>query len=189
MLVHSLMPSIVDLSNDRNWRIRLAIIEYVPLLAEQLGVALFENQLASLSMDWLGDDVFSIRQAATENLKKLTSTFGEEWARQNIIPKVVELQNSTNYLCRMQTLRAVEALSDVLSDDLFVSDLVPLVVNAAKDPVPNIRFNVAKCFENLKEKLSPAIVQNDVLPCLKGMAGDNDDDVVYYAQRAVDTVS
>uniref|UniRef100_A0A7S3UYY7 Phosphatase PP2A regulatory subunit A/Splicing factor 3B subunit 1-like HEAT repeat domain-containing protein n=1 Tax=Aplanochytrium stocchinoi TaxID=215587 RepID=A0A7S3UYY7_9STRA len=102
LLVHSLMPSIVELAKDRNWRIRLAIIQHVPLLAEQLGVKIFEDQLADLSMQWLEDEVFSIRQAATDNIRKLTEIFGEEWARQNIIPKVLELNSHSSYLCRMQ---------------------------------------------------------------------------------------
>lgn len=36
LLAKSLLPAIVDLSEDRQWRVRLAIIEYIPLLASQL---------------------------------------------------------------------------------------------------------------------------------------------------------
>ena len=32
----SLLPAIVELAEDAKWRVRLAIIEYMPLLAEQL---------------------------------------------------------------------------------------------------------------------------------------------------------
>src|SRR5688572_19743083 len=36
MLAQSLLPAIVELAEDRQWRVRLAIIEYIPLLADQL---------------------------------------------------------------------------------------------------------------------------------------------------------
>ncbi|KAI9911427.1 hypothetical protein PsorP6_009224 [Peronosclerospora sorghi] len=36
LLSQSLLPAIVHLAEDRQWRIRLAIIEYIPLLAAQL---------------------------------------------------------------------------------------------------------------------------------------------------------
>ncbi len=36
MLSQSLLPAIVELAEDRQWRVRLAIIEYIPLLASQL---------------------------------------------------------------------------------------------------------------------------------------------------------
>ena len=35
-LSQSLLPAIVELAEDAKWRVRLAIIEYMPLLAEQL---------------------------------------------------------------------------------------------------------------------------------------------------------
>jgi serine/threonine-protein phosphatase 2A regulatory subunit A len=58
-------------------------------------------------MTWLGDTVFSIREAATINLKKLTDVFGVEWAKQTIIPKVMAMREHTNYLYRMTTIFAI----------------------------------------------------------------------------------
>ncbi len=86
---------------------RLAIIEYVPLLASQLGVKFFDEELSSLCMSWLGDTVFSIREASNQNLKKLTEVFGVEWANEAIVPKVVNMGQHPNYLYRMTTCFAV----------------------------------------------------------------------------------
>lgn len=58
-------------------------------------------------MGWLGDTVFSIREAATHNLKKLTEVFGVEWASEAIIPKVMAMGNHPNYLYRMTTCFAI----------------------------------------------------------------------------------
>jgi serine/threonine-protein phosphatase 2A regulatory subunit A len=49
------------LFQDTKWRVRLAIIEYMPLLAGQLGVEFFDEKLNSLCMTWLIDHVFAIR--------------------------------------------------------------------------------------------------------------------------------
>lgn len=49
------MPAIVELAEDPKWRVRLAIIEYMPLLASQLGVQFFDDKLNSLCMTWLID--------------------------------------------------------------------------------------------------------------------------------------
>ena len=99
-LAQSLLPAIVELAEDAKWRVRLAIIEYMPLLAEQLvsiraqshflplfncslmqGVEVFEEKLNTLCMQWLIDNVFAIRDAATVNLRNLVEKFGSEWAR------------------------------------------------------------------------------------------------------------
>lgn len=53
----SLLPAIVELAEDRHWRVRLAIIEYIPLLASQLGVGFFDDKLGALCMQWLQDKV------------------------------------------------------------------------------------------------------------------------------------
>ena len=37
LLSQSLLPAIVELAEDRQWRVRLAIIDYIPLLASALG--------------------------------------------------------------------------------------------------------------------------------------------------------
>lgn len=57
LLSQSLLPAIVELAEDRHWRVRLAIIEYIPLLASQLGVGFFDDKLGSLCMQWLNDKV------------------------------------------------------------------------------------------------------------------------------------
>ena len=58
-------------------------------------------------MSWLGDTVFSIRDAATQNLKKLTEVFGVDWASEAIIPKVMAMGQHPNYLYRMTTCFAI----------------------------------------------------------------------------------
>lgn len=103
-LSQSLLPAIVQLAEDTKWRVRLAIIEYMPLLAGQLGVDFFDEKLNTLCMTWLIDHVFAIREAATNNLKKLVEQFGTDWAQQTIIPKVIAMSRDQNYLHRMTCL-------------------------------------------------------------------------------------
>jgi serine/threonine-protein phosphatase 2A regulatory subunit A len=111
LLSQSLLPAIMQLAEDKQWRVRLAIIEYIPLLASQLGVKFFDEKLSNLCMSWLGDTVFSIREAATHNLKKLTEVFGVEWASEAIIPRVMLMGGHTNYLYRMTTCFAITVSS------------------------------------------------------------------------------
>ena len=106
LLSQSLLPAIVELAEDKQWRVRHAIIEHMPLLAQQLGVEFFNDKLSTLCMAWLGDSVFSIREAASENLKRLTEVFGAEWAEQSMIPRVLPMSTHPNYLYRMTTLLA-----------------------------------------------------------------------------------
>ena len=107
LLSQSLLPAIVELAEDKSWRVRQAIIEYIPLLATQLGRAFFDEQLGNLCLSWLGDNVFSIREAASVNLKKLTEVFGVEWAKTTIVPKVLGMASHPTYLYRMTTVLTI----------------------------------------------------------------------------------
>ena len=88
LLAQSLLPAIEELAEDKHWRVRLAIIEYIPLLASQLGAEFFEEKLGRQCMKWLEDSVFSIREAATKNLQKLAQEFGPEWAKEHLVNRV-----------------------------------------------------------------------------------------------------
>lgn len=112
----ALLPAIVELSEDKQWRIRLAIIEYIPLLAKQFGSKFFEEKLLELCMSWLRDLVFSIREAATVNLMKLTEVFGAEWAKAAIIPEVMKMTTDENYLHRMTTIFALTVSAAIFPD-------------------------------------------------------------------------
>jgi hypothetical protein len=37
-----LLPAIEELAEDKHWRVRLAILEHIPLLANQLGAEFFQ---------------------------------------------------------------------------------------------------------------------------------------------------
>ncbi len=45
LLAQSLLPAIEELAEDKHWRVRLAIVEHIPLLASQLGAEFFQNKL------------------------------------------------------------------------------------------------------------------------------------------------
>ena len=59
LLGQSLMPAIEGLADDTHWRVRLAVINYIPLLATQLGAENFQQQLGQQCMRWLEDQASS----------------------------------------------------------------------------------------------------------------------------------
>ncbi|KAH8053923.1 hypothetical protein JL721_10644 [Aureococcus anophagefferens] len=123
LLSQSLLPAIVDLADDAMGA-RSAIIEHVPLIADQLGVAFFDDALKAKCVGWLADDVAAIRIAATRNLRLLAAKFGERWARDVALPKVADLARQRYYLRRITAARPRRALR-------------------RDDPVANVRFNAA----------------------------------------------
>lgn len=152
-LSQSLLPAISDLAKDKQWRVRLAIIQYIPLLAEQLGVEFFDRELGPLCMTWLWDNVYSIREAATLNLKKLAEVFGLEWAKEEIIPHIIVVSANANYLYRLTVLFAVSTLIPVVDMATINDSILPFLETLKTDPIPNIRFSIAKTYKVLVSAL------------------------------------
>jgi len=140
-------------------------------------------------MSWLGDNVYSIREAATVNLKRLTEVFGVEWARQAIVPKVLQMGGHPNYLYRMTTIFAITNLAPTLTPEVISQSVLGTVLAMVNDPIPNIRFNVAKSLETLtatlvKSKEGKDDVTARIFPALQMLKGDVDPDVRYFAGKA-----
>lgn len=186
LLAQSLLPAIVELAEDKQWRVRMAIIEYIPLLSSQLGSKFFDDKLSTLSMTWLKDSVFSIREAAINNFKKLTEIFGEEWCQSSLLPKIGQMAENPNYLYRITTLLSFNVLIPILQPEIVASDaILKVTLHLADDPVPNIRFNVAKTLEILIKFVNPKLVATVIKDKLTKMQQDQDTDVRAFAIQAL----
>ena len=188
LLSQSLLPAIVDLAEDGKWRIRLAIIQHIPLLAKQLGVDFFSEKLASLCVGWLGDDISSIRHAAAVNLKELTAIFGAAWANEHLVPSISEIKQHQSYLRRLTAVQACSMMATAMDPVQARVELLPMILDMATDAVPNIRFNVAKGLEQMAPVVGRSTVETQIRPVLAMLMEDLDRDVRYYAKQTMDAI-
>lgn len=67
--------------------------------------------------------------------------------------------------------------------------MLPTIVSLSNDPIPNIRFNVAKTLETLFPLLKHDgdTLANTIHPVLQKLSGDTDVDVRFYATRALES--
>lgn len=80
-----------------------------------------------------------------------------------------------------------------LSSSIIRDTVLDAALALAADPIPNIRFNVAKCLEVLAGVLGTSaegqeIIQRKVGPALRKLMEDGDADVRYFATKAGERV-
>jgi len=184
-LSQNLLPAITDLATDKKWRVRLAIIHHIPLLAKQLGTTIFETKLNDLCVSWLSDSVYQIRNAGTQNITKLVAVFGGPWVLAHIIPKIKNLLEHKSYLYRMTALNAIKAMSRDIGPEITSDKLIPIVLSMVKDPIPNVRFNVAKALAFMSNYVTPSIIPSHILPSLQTLSRDSDLDVQYFVSQSL----
>lgn len=191
-LSKSLLPAITELAQDKQWRVRLLIIEQIPLLSEQLGVSFFDEELGELCMSWLWDPVYSIRNAAVDNLEKLSVIFGSQWSKLELIDRILsDKVDLSNFIVRITSVFALGKLSNVVDEKLVLNDVLPFILKLSKDQVPNIRFNVAKTLFDITKKIigtDREVVESQILPLLKELSLDSDVDVRFFAKNSIEGV-
>ncbi|PWA57909.1 Armadillo-like helical [Artemisia annua] len=102
------------------------------------------------------NQVYSIGDAAANNLKRLAEEFGPNWAMQHIIQQVLEIKNP-HYLYRMTVLRAISLLAPVMLN-VDKSKLIELSGSSEDEfsslleiaQVPNEHVNEFKSIEKFK---------------------------------------
>jgi len=182
----TLLNALESLLQDKNWRTRLAAVEHLSIIASEMGVNLFkETKLSDLCFSLLGDNVLAIRSAGIENLKSLTDIFGVEWAKENIVPKIIEMSKHTIYTYRMTTLKTIQKLANLFTPDDIVSIMLPILKDLSNDKVPNIRFNVCHTLEAIAKLINLEIVQSQFIPILLQLKEDKDKDVSDFAVKAL----
>lgn len=170
-------------------RIRLAIIQQIPLLAKQLGRDFFTDKLAAICVNWLADDIATVRDAATMNLKQLTAIFGTDWACEYLLPSIENIRHHSSYLRRLTAVQACARMAVEMEPAVAQVELMPLLLEMATDPVPNIRFNVAKSLAELgpvilQGHFASAVYEQQVHPILTLLQDDSDRDVRFFADNA-----
>eukprot|EP00927_Polykrikos_kofoidii_P040829 TRINITY_DN3482_c0_g1_i1.p1 TRINITY_DN3482_c0_g1~~TRINITY_DN3482_c0_g1_i1.p1 ORF type:complete len:607 (+),score=91.89 TRINITY_DN3482_c0_g1_i1:50-1822(+) len=188
-LVHSLLHTIQNLIMDNHWRIRQSVVEQVPKLARLFGVDLFENKLQALFLSSLRDSVHSVRHAAINYLKEIAESFGAVWTLEHLLPKIVDqYSQSVGYANRVTTLHVLPKVAVVLSPEQIVQHILPLLLKATKDIVPNVRFCACRTIMWMIENhnLGSVAINSYVKPTLVELEHDQDTDVQYYAQRALE---
>lgn len=206
LLSTSLLPAITELAQDTKWRVRLAIIEYIPKLASQLGELFFNNELLALCMLWLWDSVYAVRDAAVNNLRELTVIFGPAWAEEHIVLRLLTIRDDkmddegtehvdfSNFIIRITCLFAFTRLIPVIGQAIVLKKILPFINQLVADPVPNIRFNVAKLYLVAAQALAllpqpeAAINELDIVANVSALLSDLDVDVRYYANQSAERI-
>ena len=90
------------MADDTQWRVRLSVVETLPVYARHLGMEMFDERLKDIPCRALSDSVAHIRERAILNLAELSKEFGDEWMKASILPSVQEAAKGTgpaSYKC------------------------------------------------------------------------------------------
>lgn len=186
-LAGTFLPVLMEMTQDRQWRVRKAIVGVIPLFVEHLGAQYFSENLFDVFMASMNDSVNDVRESGTACLRDMLGTTGSDWMQQNVLPRIKEYyDNSTYYLQRITVMLALRNLSVKATSAMLLAEMVTLALRGARDPIPNVRFSAAQTLLTMVPLADQATVASQIRPCLQEMQQDADGDVKYFSMLALE---
>jgi len=186
------IPEVLKMAQDVQWRVRLAVVETLPVYAKHLGMELFNTRFKDIQTRALSDSFAYVRERAIKNLEDLCSCFGDSWIQEEMLPSIEEASKGSgpaSYIGRITSLHAVGQLAGVIPSSTLTDRLIQqIAIPLARDKVTNVRIAAADALKKCAEKLTgenPAFVRDSIRPVLVDLSQDSDVDVKYLAQSAL----
>ncbi|CAK59059.1 unnamed protein product (macronuclear) [Paramecium tetraurelia] len=181
------IPHLKKCMEDPKWRVRKEIIQTVIQLALTIkNSEVFIKQLEPVYVMFLKDRAAEVRTIGLSRLNDLIQTYKIDWALGSFLSKCLEtLNKDTGFLYRMNALYAIQQIGLVADGPTITDKLWPIVQKCMKDVVPNIRFVSIKVAKTLSKKIDHQGTLNQIKQAINEMTDDNDRDVKFYAQEAL----
>ena len=93
VLSPSLLTIFTELTNDPQWRVRMATFELIGDFSLEFGQATFSKSLEPIFMKYLTNTAASVREMGITKAAELAEKFSPDWTVKEFIPKVVESYN------------------------------------------------------------------------------------------------
>ena len=56
-----ILPTFLDISTNKNWRIRVQVTDSLPIIAKIVNKEVFLKTLLNISLKWISDEVYAVR--------------------------------------------------------------------------------------------------------------------------------
>ena len=182
-IIESIMPSIKEISANKSWRVRIQIMEIIPVLAKLFNQQIFMNHIFPICITSLTDSVFSIREAACKLFVVIYEDVKNDEFEKKLLEKLNELCQSTSYLLRNTVLvyikLFIEKLDNKLYLDFFEKKLAGIVLMLSKDKIANVRISCGYVWNKIKDvKFKDSRINNEINNVVEILKKDADSDVV-----------
>ena len=178
--VQGIIPSLIEISDNNNWRVRCQVEEIVPVFARIVNRKLFLDNIMPICIKWLTDAVYAIRQRACKIMKRLYDIFKGEDFEKKLLSKISSMAKSDSYLIRITVVLLIkEFLVDEYELDFMEKKLFPYISKLSNDKIPNVRQACSVVIKKLVRISKNKDVVKECKSIIDELKKDKDLEVVY----------
>lgn len=201
-----LLPTLTELADSRQWRVRQSAVEIVPALLGCTHQLETRTEISKLCVRLMSDQVDAVRKTAAECLCMGGTSLGShgedaagEWISSIVIPNIRKFAVDGTSKQRLLSLKMIEIIllngvcpakwyssQDTLTDTPM-RDLVAIALSLTNDRIANVRLNVGRVlgsvlhvFEEQEISFIKEVLANQI-DAETEMEGGGDRDVIYFA--------
>ena len=180
--VQGIIPSLMEISENSNWRVRNQVQEIIPTIARIVKKKIFLENIMPICLKWLTDQVFAIRQNACKILKRLYNIFKGEDFEKKLISKLNSMVKTESYLIRITVILLIkEFLIDEYELDFMEKKLFPILAKLSNDKISNVRQACTHVVKKLGRLSKNKDVVKECKMIIDELKDDKDIEVVYAA--------
>ena len=179
-ITDKIIPSIIEISQNKSWRIRHKIINIIPNFVNQKN---FMKDIFPICLNYLTDHVFDIRNEGSKLLCNIYKDMNNSEFENKLIEKLNSMSNLTNYLIRNTCVifikYFIEKINEKIYFDFFQKKLIFLVYKLSDDKISNVRMNCAFILNKVKNCDFENKSNNDkIQKLIDKLKKDDDRDVI-----------
>lgn len=164
--------TLLNLCNDKSWRIRYMVAENFIDLAECSKGRLPSHELCIRFSSLLLDREPEVRAAAASHLPEFCEKTHPERVLDVIMPSVASLVDDPSLHVRITLAERINALSKTLGEKNTMTELLPLLLHLLRDEMSDVRLNVISHLESIIEVIGFKTLAGYLLPSITELAGD-----------------
>jgi HEAT repeat protein len=208
-----LLPTLSELANSKQWRVRQSAVEIVPALLGCTTKFETRTEIARLAIRLTSDKVDAVRRTAAECLCLGGGSLGShgedasgEWITALVIPQIQACAKHSDYRQRLLCLKMVEVIlmngvcpskwkdaeANAKGKNTPLRELLKVTLSLAEDRIANVRLNVGKILGTVIHVFGEEecrVIKYALLQQLKKERAKEerqDRDVIYFASKCLD---
>jgi serine/threonine-protein phosphatase 2A regulatory subunit A len=84
------LATLTTMTKEAQWRVRMAVFELIGEMSKQFGKEVFQKQLETIFLSYLGNTAASVRDMGVKKAKEVADKYKGEWVMASFIPRITE---------------------------------------------------------------------------------------------------
>ena len=178
--VQGILPSLDEISENKNWRTRNQIEETIIVFARITNRKIFFDNIMPICIKRLTDPVYAIRRKSCKMMKKLYDMLRGEDFEKKLLSKLSTMTKSDSYLIRLTVVFLIkEFLVDEYDLDFLEKRLFPYLCKLSGDKIANVRQECSVAIKKLVRLSKNKDVIKECKSLIDELKRDKDIEVVY----------